>query len=398
MKLTDWRSVVAGLFVLLVGAAILGSMATTGETIAQDSATPNPAAEVMEAPVANVVVRRMAETVEFIGYLEAVEHVEIRPRVSGYIASIHFTEGAMVEAGALLFQIDPRPYEVIAARARAGLTQTREQLAFAEIQYQRARTLVARNAVSRGSYDEAASRRRALEAETEAGEATVRAAELDVGYTRITAPVAGRVGRALITKGNLVTGETGGASLLTTLVSTDPIHVIFDVDEQVYLRALSTARETAIAPAGDGIGVSVQLMSEDGFPHRGYLNFIDNQVQPSTGTVQVRAVLPNPNGRLTPGLFVRVRLELSAPRDTVLIDERVIGADQGRHFVLVLNGDNIVESRSVTLGPRIEGMRAIRDGLSADDRIVVGALHRVQPGQQVAPVSADAVLDDEVEG
>ena len=385
MTRAQWQGVVTGYLALLAGAALLWWMATPNVTSAQDSASPGPA---MEAPVATVVVRRMAETAEFIGYLQAVEHVEIRPRISGHIDSIHFTEGAIVEAGALLFQIDPRPYEIAAAQARADLAQTREQLALAEIQYDRARTLVARNAVSRGSYDEAASRRRALEAEAQNRQAAVRAAELDLDYTRITAPVAGRVGRALITKGNLVTGETGGASLLTTLVSVDPMHVFFDVDERVYLRALNAARGSATAP--DGVGVSVQLMGEDGFPHRGRLDFIDNQVQSGTGTVRVRAVLPNPDGRLTPGLFARVRLELSAPRETLLVAERAIGADQGRHFVLVLNGNNIVEYRPVILGPRIDGLRAVRDGLSADDRIVVGALHRIRPGQAVAPVSVDA--------
>lgn len=399
MKTAHWQGVLFAKVVLLAGAAAFWQLAISGETTAQDDAVAEvgaPAA--MEAPVSRVVVRRMAETAEFIGYLQAVEHVEIRPRISGHIDSIHFTEGALVETGALLFQIDPRPYEIIAAQARADLAQTREQLALAEIQYERARTLVERNAVSRGSYDEAASRRRTLEAETEKAEAAMRAAELDLAYTRVTAPVAGRVGRALITKGNLVTGETGDASLLTTLVSTDPIHVLFDVDEQVYLRALNAARGSATAPDGTRIGVSVQLMGEDGFPHRGRLDFIDNQVQSGTGTVRVRAVLPNPDSRLTPGLFARVRLELGAPRETFLVDERAIGIDQGQRFILLLNGDNIVEYRPVTLGSRIEGLRAIRDGLLADDRVVIGALHRVRPGQLVAPISVDAVSDDEVEG
>ena len=390
MTRAQWQGVVTGHLVLLAGAALLWWMATPSVTTAQDSAAPGPPPAAMEAPVATVVVRRMAETAEFIGYLQAVEHVEIRPRISGHIDSIHFTEGAIVEAGALLFQIDPRPYEIAAAQARADLAQTREQLTLAEIQYERARTLVARNAVSRGSYDEATSRRRTLEAEAQNRQAAVRAAELDLDYTRITAPVAGRVGRALITRGNLVTGETGGGSLLTTLVSVDPMHVLFDVDERVYLRALNTARATAAAPDGAGIGVSIQLIGEDGFPHRGRLDFIDNQVQSGTGTVRVRAILPNPDGRLTPGLFARVRLDLSAPRETLLVAERAIGADQGRHFVLVLNGDNIVEHRPVIFGPRIEGLRTVRDGLLADDRIVVGALHRIRPGQLVAPVSVDA--------
>ncbi|WP_425032775.1 efflux RND transporter periplasmic adaptor subunit [Pelagibius sp.] len=397
MERAQWQGVVTGHLALLAGAAMLWSMIVPNVTTAQDGAPP----AAMEAPIATVVVRRMAETAEFIGYLQAVEHVEIRPRISGHIDSIHFTEGAIVEAGALLFQIDPRPYEIAAAQARADLAQTREQLALAEIQYERARTLVARNAVSRRSYDEAASRRRTLEAEARNRQAAVRAAELDLAYTQVTAPVAGRVGRALITKGNLVTRETGGASLLTTLVSVDPMHVLFDVDERVYLRALNTARGTATAP--DGVSVSVQLMGEDGFPHRGRLDFIDNQVQSGTGTVRVRAVLPNPDGRLTPGLFARVRLDLSAPRETLLVAERAIGADQGRHFVLVLNGDNIVEYRPVILGPRIKGLRTVREGLAADDRVVVGALHRIRPGQAVAPVSVDvgvtgATPDDDVGG
>ena len=385
-----WQSVLLGSLVLFASAVAIWWIVVAGETTAQDGqAAEVGAPAAVEAPVAETRVRYMAETAEFTGYLQAVEHVEIRPRISGHIDSIHFVEGAIVEAGALLFQIDARPYEIIAEQAHAELDQVREQLALAELQYERARQLLERDTVSRDRYDEVASRRRALAAEVQETEAAVRAAELNLAYTRVAAPVSGRVGRALITVGNLVTGETSDATLLTTLVSVDPVHVLFDVDERIYLQALNTQRQSETFPAAD-IGVSVQLMGETGFPHQGRLDFIDNQVQSGTGTVRVRAVLANPEGRLTPGLFARVRLELSAPRETLLVDERAIGADQGQHFVLALNGDNIAEYRPVRLGPRVDRLRTVRAGLSAGDRIVVGALHRVRPGQPVAPIRVES--------
>lgn len=354
---------------------------------------PAAASDGIEAPVATIEVRNMAQTAEFAGFLQAVEHVDIRPRISGHIESIHFEEGAVVEAGALLFQIDPRPFELSAERARAELDQAREQLALAKLQYGRARDLVEGGAVSRESYDEAASRKRALAAGVWETEAAVRHAELDLAYTRVAAPVAGRVGRALVTKGNLVSNGIGGATLLTTLVSVDPVHVLFDVDERVYLKALNARRGGAF-PADADIGVSVQLIGETGFPHQGRLDFIDNRAHPGTGTIRVRAVLPNPAGRLTPGLFARVRLELAPPRETLLIDERAIGADQGRQFVLALNDDNVAEYRPVQLGPRIEGLREVRAGLAADDVVIVGALHRVRPGQPVTPIRTDKEVRD----
>lgn len=388
MLSAKWPGGPARALLFLTAAAIVGWSVMFRGTTPQDGPAGGPSAAssvpAVQAPVSEAVVRHMAESAEFVGYLSAVEHVDIRPRISGHIQSIHFAEGALVEAGELLFQIDPRPFEAIAERTRAELARLREQLALAEIQYARAQRLVEERAVSQGTYDETASHRRVLAAEIRAAEAALRSAELDLGYTRVTSPISGRASRALITTGNLVTGETGQATLLTTIVSVDPVHVLFDVDEETYLGALSHT-DGAVNPE-----VVVQLKGETGFPHRGQVDFVDNAVERGTGTVRVRAVLPNPDGRLTPGLFARVRLELSAPRETLLVAERAIGADQGRHFVLVLNGDNIVEHRPVTLGPRIDGLRAVRDGLSADDRIVVGALHRIRPGQLVAPVNVDA--------
>ena len=401
MARTLWRLAFVGSVVLLAGVAAYWWGAGGDGTTAQEAPSSSSAGTsiaAMEAPVAEITVRHMAETADFTGYLQAVEHVEVRPRISGHIESVHFVEGAIVEAGALLFQIDARPYEIVAEQARAELDQVREQLALAEVQYERARQLLERDTVSRDRYDELAAQRRMLAAEVRQAEAALDAAELDLAYTRITAPVSGRVGRALITTGNLVTGETGDASLLTTLVSVDPMHVLFNVDERVYLRALNAARRNATFPEGAGIGVSVQLMDEEGFPHNGRLDFIDNQVQSGTGTVRVRGVLPNSDGRLTPGLFARVRLELSEPRETLLVDERAIGTDQGRHFVLALNGEDIAEYRPVSLGPRVEGLRAIQNGLSAGDRIIIGALHRVRPGQAVAPISLEAHPVDDLGG
>jgi RND family efflux transporter MFP subunit len=383
---TVWRGGLLTGFVIL--AAALWWIAA-GQQVAVPETEASVEENVAEVVTAEVTVRHMPETAEFTGYLQAVEYVEVRPRISGHIDSVHFIEGSRVEAGQLLFQIDARPYAVIVDRVRAELAQVRDRQAFAEAEYKRARQLVEQQVVTRSHYDELARNQRDLAGALRASEAALRAAELDLAYTRITAPIAGRISRAVVTPGNLVNGNSSAATLLTTLVSIDPVHLLFDVDEQTYLRALSTRFRDMPFEATTSLGVTVQFMGEAAFSHPGWVDFIDNQVNPNTGTVRVRALLPNPEGRLTPGLFARLRLELGKPRDTLLIDELAIGADQGQRFVLALNSGNIIEYRPVRLGPRIEGLREIRSGLSAGDRVVVGALHRVRPGQSVVPVSVD---------
>ncbi len=386
---TPWKKTEAG-------ASGLGFVFVRAEAAEEqpdfDGAKPVAASETepaaIKAPVAEATVKRMAEIAEFTGFIRAVEHVDIRPRISGHIDSIHFSEGALVKAGDLLVQIDPRPYEAAVERAAAELAQAREHLALARLQYARASDLVEDGAVSRESYDEAKSRRRVLEAEVKVAEAALRIAELDAFYTRVAAPVSGRVGRILTTKGNLVSRETP----LTTLVSVDPAHVLFDVDERVYLQALNAQRSESDG-ATPRLDVSVQLLGETDYRHKGRLDFIDNHVRTGAGTVQARAVLPNPGGRLTPGLFARIRLELALPRETVFIDERAVGADQDGRYVFALNNDNIVEYRPVRLGRRIEGLRTVRAGLEAGELVVVGGLHRIRPGQAVVPVRVDGDAD-----
>lgn len=349
---------------------------------AEDAGTTMPASE---APVAEVIVRSIPETAMFIGYLSAVEQVEIRSRINGRIDRVVFVEGGLVDAGALLFSIDPLPYQAVVARARAERDRAREQLSLAEVQFDRSRQLVDRGFVSRSRFDELETSRSELRATLRASEAAVRAAELDLSYTQVRAPISGRIGRALATEGNLVSGGADSAQL-TNIISIDPIHVLFDVDEQTYLRALNATRGS---DAAGHLTVSIQLTGETGFPHAGRLDFLDNNASPETGTLRARAILANPSGRLTPGLFARIRLELTSPRETVLVDETVIGTDGGQRFVLVMNADNVVERRAVRLGMRVAELRAIEDGLSPGDLVIVGGLHRIGPGQTVIPVRVD---------
>jgi len=350
-----------------------------GEASAEP-ATPPAAPQV---PVAEVITREVAPAAEYTGYVAAVESVAVRSRVGGYIETVSVPEGGLVEEGQLLFQIDPRPFQAALAEARARLAQAEAQLVRAEADFARAEELFRKGVVARARYDEAVANRRQLGAEVQAAASAVEAAELDLSYARITAPISGRVDRALVTRGNLVAGASAGAAtLLTSIVSVDPVHVYFDIDEPTYLGFVGRARADGGGRATT-LPAQVGLMTDKGLPHSGVLDFLGNQVDRSTGTVRARAVVPNPDGWLTPGLFARVKLVTDAPRRTVLIDDEAVGTDQGRRYVLVLGPDNKAEYRPVELGPVIDGLRVVASGLNPGETVIVKGL--VRPGMQVEP-------------
>ena len=346
-----------------------------------------------QVPVAQVVTREVAPWSEFTGYVAAVGSVELRPRVGGAIDAVSVPEGDIVEEGRLLFQIDPRPFQVAVETAAAQLRQAEALLAQAETDFDRAAKLVPNGSISRKTYDDASARKHERQAQMEAARAAVAAARLDLAYTQVTAPISGRVDRALVTKGNLVTGgNAGAATLLTTIVSIDPGHVLFDVDEPAYLDLAARARPDSKGRAAVKLPVRISLVTENDFPHEGALDFISNGVDRGTGTARARAVIPNPDGRFAPGLFARVQLVTDTPRATVLINDQAVGTDQGRRYVLVLGAGNKVEYRPVELGPMIDGLRAVAQGLKPGETIIVKGL--VRPGMEVSPQLVSMVAAD----
>ena len=309
--------------------------------------------------------------------------MEVRPRVSGYISSINFTDGAEVSKGDVLFVIDPRPYEADRKRARAQLAQARSQLELAKSQRDRATALLAKHAISQEEFDTRTAGNEQAEANVAAAQAALDSAALNLGFTRVLAPISGRISRALVTGGNLV---GAGQTLLTTVVSLDPIYVSFDGDEQVYLKYLKAAHAASTRDAQDVRNpVHVGLADESGYPHEGVLVFMDNALDPATGTIRSRARLDNHDRLFTPGLFARIKLLGSAQHAAILVQDSAIGTDQTERFVLVVGTGDKVSIRPVKLGPIVDGLRVVAEGLTPGETIVVNGLQRVRPGAQVSP-------------
>jgi multidrug efflux system membrane fusion protein len=371
METRDYWFYTAGLALIVALVALAGC----SKPHAQPAAPAAP-----PVSVAAALEQEVVETVDFPGRIEAVESVEVRARVNGYLQAVRFRPGAQVRKGDLLFVIDPRPFEAELARAEATLANTRAQLELARTELARQEQLLAERATSRREYDDAAARLRQFDAQIRANQASVESARLSLAYTRITAPVDGRVGKAEITVGNLVQGEVPNSPILTTVVSMNPVYAAFEADEASYLRFVSSRKNLSVA---------IGLASEQEFPHRGRIDFVDNRVDPQSGTVRMRALLDNKDGRFTPGLFARVRLgDMHSPRKAVLVADRAIGTDQSKRFVLVVNGENKAEYREVRVGRVIEGLRVIESGLQAGEVIVVNGLQRVRPGAPVTPQPA----------
>ena len=332
-----------------------------------------------QVTVAEVIHQPLREWQEFTGRLQAVNTVDVRPRVSGYVDRVAFTDGARVKKGQLLFQIDPRPFQAEVDRLVAERSRSVSDLDLAKANRARAERLIGAHAISREEYERQVAAQASAEGALGSVDASLQEARLNREFTEVRAPIDGHASRAIITAGNLVTS----ASLLTTLVSDDPVYVYFDADEQTYLRYAKAKHAQAHAATG-GSDVYIGLVDEDGYPHPAQLDFIDNQVDPATGTIRARAALANPDGRYTPGLFARVRLIGGEDHDSVLIEDRAVGTDLSKKFVLTLNKDNRIEYRLVELGPEIDGLRVVTQGLAPNDLIVVNGLQHVRPGQSVA--------------
>lgn len=339
-----------------------------------------------QVSVAQVLEKRVKDWDEFTGRLQAVETVEIRPRVSGYIDKVAFTEGGLVKSGALLFVIDPRPYQAEYDRAAADLKRNGTALDLGRIELTRVQRLKDSGAVSQEELDQRKSTVAQAEANVAGSKAALEAASLNLNFTKVTSPVDGRVSRAEVTRGNLVTGGSNGGTLLTSVVSMDPIYLYFDADEQSYLRYAQMASGGARPSSRDpGNPVQVGLANEEGFPHAGTVDFVDNQLNPQTGTIRARAVLQNKDGHFTPGMFARVQLLGSGEYSAILIDDRAVNTDQSQKYVLLLGANNQIEYRKVKLGRVIDGLRVVREGLKSGDVIVVNGAQRVHPGVTVTP-------------
>jgi len=348
-----------------------------------------PAASQPPAVTANQPIQReLIEWDEYPGRLDAVDMVEVRARVSGYLQSVHFKDGTEIGKGDLLFVIDPRPYQAELDRAEANLRQAQTRLELTANELARAERLVKSKTISEEEADTRSKAKREAEAALESARASVAAAKLNIEYTHITSPITGRIGRKLITEGNLVNGNQGVSTLLTTIVSLDPIYCYFDPDERSVLKYQQLIREGKGENIRDGKEVcELELANETGYPHKGVLDFMDNRVDPSTGTLRIRGVFPNPgpNRFLQPGFFARVRVPGSTKYRALLIPDQAVGTDQGQKYAYVVNDRDEVEYRQVKLGPSTDGLRIVREGIQAGDWVVVDGLMSIRPGAKVQP-------------
>jgi len=350
-----------------------------------------PGAAPTPVTVSHPVERDVTDYADFTARTAAVDSVEVRAHVWGYLDKVNFKEGALVKKGDVLFELDPRPYQALLNQAKAKVAQDEAQLTFDEAEYQRNLNLVRTGGVSRSDLDKTAAARGVDKANIDADKALVASRELDLEYTKVIAPVSGRASRYIVTVGNLIqSGDQGGGTLLTTIVSVDPMWAYFDVDEYTVLRVRKLVREgKADSPRDRVVPVSLGLANEDGFPHQGTIDFVDNQVNPKTGTMRLRGVFPNADQVLTPGLFGRVRVPIGRAHKALLVSERAIDTDQGQKIVYVVNDKNEVVARPVRLGALQDGLREITDGLKPRDRVIVVGLQDVRPGVTVEPKVVD---------
>lgn len=357
-----------------ISAALFASGCKASAADAPPPGPPPPAVKIVAAAAREV---RPAE--ELSGKIEAVHRVDLRPRVSGTITAIRYREGSEVAAGAVLFTIDARPYRANLARATAELARARARAELARVESGRGDKLLAASAIAQAERDSLASSATQADAEVQAAQAQLALARLDVEFTEVKAPIAGRAGRALVSIGDYVAAGPAPTPL-TQLVSVDPVYVYFTGDERSYLRFAGRAEKSAVA---------IGLADETGYPHAGVVDFVDTRLDAGTGTVLLRAVVPNPDHRLAPGLFARVQLPEAAPVTAILIDDKAILTDQDRRFVYVLGAGDTVERRDVTIGRIIDGQRVITDGLKPGDRVIVTGIQKVFPGGKATVAQAD---------
>lgn len=341
-------------------------------------------ANLPSATVAQVLYEEITELDDYTGRLSAPERVELRARVSGYIDQVLFKEGSMVEQGDLLFSIDSASFKAELKRSEAQLAAAKSMEVNARSEFDRAKRLIDKNAIARELFEERRAQLLSASAELKAAQANLSLAQLNVDYTGVKAPIAGRVSNALFTKGNFI---NAGQSILTTIVSTDKIYAYFDADERTYLKYSALEQSGQRSSSRDSQRVVLMgLASDDKFPYHGHINFIDNNVNPLTSTIRGRAVFENTSGNLIPGLFARIRVPGSAAYKAILIDEKAIGTDLDTKFVLTIDSNNIIKRQPIVLGAQFSGLRIIKQGLQADDKIVVSGLQRLRSDTQVKPI------------
>ncbi len=382
---------------LAASTARTGYAAVFHSTSEEDKAKEAAALQPPEVTVSQPATRKVIEWDEYTGRFDAVEAVEIRARVSGYLTTSNFTDGQEVKAGDLLFEIDPRPFERALEQAKAELNQAEVRVSNATLDVNRGRPLLKNDYISKKTFDDRENLVREAQSAVKVAEARVKTAELDLSFCRITAPISGRISQALVTPGNFVSGggTDGGTTILTTIVTQDPIYIYFDVSENnalKYTRLTEAGGNGASGMLGSAVGVG--LPDEDGFPHEGRLDFLDNRMDQGTGTLRARAVLPNKGAVFSPGMFARVRLQGSPEYQALLLPDEAIGTDQANRFVYVVGDDDIPVRRSVEMGPIEDGLRIIRNGITPEDWVIIRGQQRVRPDQKIAPKRAPLKVSD----
>lgn len=364
---------------------MLFTLTACGDDQEQSKAPPPPT-----VTVATPLKKTVTEWDEYVGRFQAVDAVDVRARVSGYIESIHFTDGQLVDKGQLLFVIDQRPFKIAVQQAEATLTQSETRLQLAEQEFDRAKPLVNKGTISRSTFDERMQALLEAKASIRVAEAAVAAAKLDLDYTSVQAPVTGRISRRLVSEGSLITGGSENATVMTNIASMDPIYFYFNVSETDYLKY------TRLSKSGDRPSsrthptpVLLSLLDENDFRHEGLMNFIENVIDSGSGTIAGRALLPNPDGLFIPGLFGKVRLSGSGDYEALLVPDNIVGSDQSQKFVMAVDDAGKVLYRPVTLGPMIDGLRVIKKGISENDRLIINGLMRARPGMTVTPSDGD---------
>jgi len=363
----------------LVAAGVLGSWVLLhGSNSQAQTPAGGPPPEVT---VAQALSRKVSDSAEFTGRLQAVNTVQVQPRVGGFVESVHFQEGALVHKGDVLFQLDARPYQAEVDRLTANQAQAKAELSLAETNQRRAAMLLAQHAIAQQEADRQATTAQSAQAQLSAATAALAAARLNLDFTQVRSPIEGRVSNARVTPGNLVTSN----DVLTSVVSVNPVYVYFDVDEQTWLKLDHLRSGAAKAGHSARIEAAMGLADEPGHPHQGRLDFVDNQLHTGSGTMRLRAVFDNADGLYTPGLYARVQLQSGQAKSRVLVDDRAIGTDLGNQFVYVVGKDHKVQYRKVDTGALFHGLRVIESGLDANDVVIVNGLQRVRPGAEVNP-------------
>ena len=381
------KLILAGLVVV----AIAGSWALLGEHGGSHAQAAGAGGALPEVTVARALLRPVSNSADFTGRVQAVDSVQVRPRVGGYVDSVSFKEGALVHKGDVLFRIDPRPFQAEVDRLAANRSQAQAELGLAQANAQRGRRLLDQHAIAQEEADRLDTAAQSARASLAAADAALATARLNLGFTEVRAPIDGRVSNVHITPGNLVTSS----DVLTSVVSVNPVYVYFDVDEHTWLKLDHLRAKASQDGHNARIEATMELADESGYPHTGRIDFVDNQLHTDSGTMRLRAVFDNKDSLFTPGLYARIRLQSGQPQPRLLIDDRAVGTDLGNQFVYVVDAKHKVEYRKVSTGALVHGLRVIDSGLQPGDVVVVNGLQRVRPGAEVNPqqVAMDYRLD-----